>query len=116
MTDPIDPPLTLPEAAALYRLKVATLRAEAARGRLAVFRIGRRDYTTANAMQLMIKRCQDADPRHDCISTAPEDRGRSETERASSAQAALKMTIEALKNGSTNTSGRNTDQSHRPAH
>jgi hypothetical protein len=34
----------------------------------------------------------------------------------SSAQAALKQTVEALKNGSTITSGKSTDPSHRPAH
>src|SRR5262249_23303228 len=35
-------PLTLNEAGDLYRLKVSTLRAEAARGRLDIFRLGKR--------------------------------------------------------------------------
>ena len=38
--------LTLKEAAARSGLTVSTLRAEAARGRLDLFRIGKRDYTT----------------------------------------------------------------------
>jgi hypothetical protein len=111
MTDtPIDL-LTLRQAAELYGLKVATLRAEAARGRLAVFRMGKSDYTSHAAMQLMVKRCQDADPRHACISTGPGAPGASETERMSSARAALRQTIEGLKKGSPNTSARSTDQS-----
>jgi hypothetical protein len=67
-----DDPLPLADACALYpqsRLTVSTLRAEAARGRLKVFRIGRRDYTTRRDVQEMFTRCRDADPRRAYIST-----------------------------------------------
>jgi hypothetical protein len=55
-----DRPMNLKEAAAMYGLTVATLRAEAARGRLEIFRIGRRDYTTIQAMREMVRKCRDA--------------------------------------------------------
>lgn len=53
-----DPPMTLKEAAAKYKIGVATLRAEAARGRLTIYRIGRQDYTTATDMGEMVEKCR----------------------------------------------------------
>ena len=64
-------PFRLADACALFpqaRLTVSTLRAEAARGRLKIFRLGRRDYTTRRDMQEMIARCRDEDYRHDSTS------------------------------------------------
>jgi hypothetical protein len=58
-----DDPILLSEACKLFpraRLTVSTLRAEAARKRLDIFRIGRRDYTTARAMRRMVERCRAA--------------------------------------------------------
>ncbi len=92
MTD--DRPITLAEAADLYRLKISTLRAEASRGRLDVFRIGRRDYTTLEALQTMVRKCRDATRFRAPIS--PED-AVSETDRISSAQAALSQSVQALR-------------------
>ena len=64
--DPIDPiadePITLADACKLFphaKLKLSTLRSEAARGRLEVFRLGRRDYTTPEAMRKMVRRCRE---------------------------------------------------------
>jgi hypothetical protein len=90
-------PLTLKEAGDLYQLKISTLRAEAARGRLDIFRLGKRDYTTLQAMREMVRKCQEEGRRRACILTQGDGSGLSETERASSAQAALKETVTALK-------------------
>jgi hypothetical protein len=60
MTDiPVDPPLTLAEAAALYGLKVAQLRTERRRGRLVVFPAGGRPYTTHADMREMLRLCRE---------------------------------------------------------
>jgi hypothetical protein len=101
-------PLTLREAADLYQLKVSTLRAEAARGRLDIFRLGKRDYTTLESLRAMVRKCRDADPRRASTSTQDASNGLSATERASSARAALNQTVVALKGGLPNISGRNT--------
>lgn len=117
MTD--DEPITLADACALYprsRLKVSTLRAEASRGRLDIFRLGKRDYTTAKAMREMIRKCQDAARLPVSTSTPDEGNGLSETEQASSAQAALSQTVEALKRGLPHISGKSTGRSARNAH
>ena len=103
-----DRPLTLKEAGDLYRLKVSTLRAEANRGRLDVFRIGRRDYTTLEALKDMVRKCQEDARLRASTSTRQENNGSSETDRASSAQAALSTSVLALRGGLPNISGRNT--------
>src|SRR5262249_46376823 len=106
-------PITLKEACALFpgaRLTVSTLRAEAARGRLTIFRIGRRDYTTAEAMQEMVRLCQESARHRVSISTQNANSGQSETERASSALASLNATVIALKKGWPRISGRNTNR------
>jgi hypothetical protein len=105
-----DRPITLAEACAMYgsTFKPCTLRAEAGRGRLVIFRIGRRDYTTAQAMQDMVRKCQDAARPHGSTSTRPEANGLSETDRISSAQAALSQTLVGLKSVLPRTSGKNT--------
>jgi hypothetical protein len=105
--------ITLKEACGLYpraNLTVSTLRAEAQRGRLEIFRLGRRDYTNAEAMREMVRRCREEDPRRDCISTRPEDSGSSVTDRALSAQAALSATVTALKQGLPRISAKSTSR------
>jgi integrase len=87
-----DEPITLAEACQLFpraKLKLSTLRAEAARGRLTIFRIGKRDYTTAESMREMVRRCRAEDYRRDFTSTRSASNGLSATERILSAQAAL---------------------------
>ena len=114
MTDLDERPLTLKEAGDLYRLKVSTLRAEAARGRLDIFRLGKRDYTTLESLRKMVRLCQESARLRASTSTRDASNGLSETERASSAQAALKQTVVALRSGLPNISGRNTGHGEAP--
>jgi hypothetical protein len=101
-------PLTLKEAGELYRLKISTLRSEATRGRLDIFRLGRRDYTTLESLRSMVRKCQEEGRRRASTSTGDASNGSSEMERASSARAALNQTVVALKSALPNISGRNT--------
>jgi hypothetical protein len=111
-----DRPLTLAEAAELYRLKVSTLRAENARGRLDIFRMGKRDYTTLDDLKEMVRKCREEDPRRASTSTPNDDSGLSETERASSARAALNQTVLALRSGLPRISARSTHQNDQNRH
>ena len=101
-------PITLAEAAQLYRLTISTLRAEASRGRLDIFRLGRRDYTTIQAMQDMVRKCQDAARLRASTSIQDASNGSSETARISSARAALNQSVRALKIGLPHISGKST--------
>src|SRR5580704_7829237 len=86
-----DDPITLAEACKLFphaKLTVSTLRAEAARGRLAIFRLGKRDYTTSSSMREMVRLCREENRRPGSTSTRNANNGLSETERTSSALAA----------------------------
>src|SRR5262249_38088106 len=97
-----DQPIPLAQAATLFPqagLTISTLRAEAMRGRLEIFRLGRRDYTTAAAMKKMVQRRREEDPRRVSTSIQHEANGSSATDRALSAQAALNQTVVALKQG-----------------
>ena len=105
----MEEPITLVEACKLYprsRLTVSTLRAEAARRRLEIFRLGKRDYTTQQAMAEMVRRCREEDYRRDSTSMRQEANGSSETENALSARAALSQTVAALKQGLPRISGK----------
>jgi len=109
----IEPPITLEIACALYpqaSFKVATLRAAADRGELHIFRLGRRYHTTATAMEAWVRKCQDAARLRASTSTQSESSGASETDRVSSAQAALSQTVAALKAGLPRISDRNTNR------
>ncbi len=109
-----DDPITLEQACTLYpnaSFKVATLRAEADRGRLGIFLLGRRYHTTRAAMNQWVQRCQEDARRQGFISMRSENSGLSETERASSAQVALSQTVSALRSSSRNTSDKNTNRS-----
>jgi hypothetical protein len=99
--------LTLPQACESFfagKIKVATLRAEAARGRLTTYRIGRRDFTTRRDLRRMVERCRVEREAPTYTSTPRERLGQSETELVSSAQAAAKASVERLKVLSRNTS------------
>lgn len=106
-----DEPLTLKEACAVHyknRIKAASLRAEASRGRLEVFRVGRTDFTTLKAIRDMEKLCRREKQVRVSTSTEPGSNGQSETEKLSSAQAALALTVSRLKRNSSNTSPQST--------
>ena len=101
-----DDPLPLREACNLYpqaRLTVSTLRAEHGRGRLAIFRLGKRDYTTPRSMREMVRRCQDDASRPASTLTAPGSNGLSAMDNATSALDALKLTATKLRQSSANT-------------
>ena len=90
-----DDPITLAEACNLFpraHLTVSTLRAERDRGRLNIFRLGRRDYTTEADMRAMVKSSKDESSRRVYASTTKADTG----EQARSA-AALSQITSALK-------------------
>ncbi len=108
-----DDPITLQEACDLaFRgtITIATLRAEAKRGTLEVFRIGRRDFTTLNAIREMRKRCPGARKAPASTLTPAVVNGLSETDRVSFALDALNQTTKALKSDSGNTSPANIAQ------
>src|SRR5215469_7252851 len=85
-------PITLAEACQIFpraKLTPSTLRAEATRGRLGIFRLGKRDYTTPGAMRAMVQRCQEDDYRRDSISIRSGKSGSSVTGHATSARASI---------------------------
>ncbi len=103
-----DRPIRLKDAAEEFGIGVATLRAEAERGRLAIYRIGKRDYTTRNDIREMVLLCR-AEPKAPAsIVIRRAANTSSETARASldSAQQALLK----LRNTSRNISPRSTGQ------
>jgi len=112
-------PITLAEACEIFpraKLTISTLRAEADRGHLDIFRLGKRDYTTVRSMRAMVSKCQEESRRRGCISTQNVDNGLSEMAQVSSARAALNQTVTGLKAGLPRISGkstrRNVDQNH----
>lgn len=88
-------PITLDEACLIFRgsLTKATLWAEHKRGRLAIFKIGRRYYTTKFDVEFMVSKCRAAAKAPGYISTRNVGRLPSETERVQSAQAAVKASV-----------------------
>jgi hypothetical protein len=96
-----DRPITLNEACVAFggTLTPATLRAEAKRGRLEIYKIGRRYYTTIADVKNMVQACRVNHQVHGSTSTNHEEHGPSETERAQSARHALNQTVQRLKKG-----------------
>jgi hypothetical protein len=73
-----DDPITLAEACKLFpqaHLTVSTLRAERDRGRLNIFRLGRRDCTTEADMRAMVKSSKDESSRRVSTPTTNADNG-----------------------------------------
>jgi hypothetical protein len=110
--DPHEIPITLKQACEEFggTFTPSTLRAEAGRGRLDIFRLGKRDYTTHKAMLEMVRKCQEDGRRRGSTWTPSVRSGSSETEHVSSARAALSQTVARLKSSSGHTSGRNTNR------
>ena len=112
MSDDEDP-ITLDDAIKLFpraRLTKSTLRAERDRGNLDIFRLGKRDHTTAKSMREMVRKCQENARRRVSTSTQSGISGSSETAQASSARAALNQTVTALKSGLPRISVANTNR------
>ncbi len=100
-------PLTLKEACARYLPGIATpstLRIQATRGNLKIFRIGRTDCTTIADLKNMVQRCREPENLPVSTSTRREGNGLSETARLTSARDALNQTVVRLKNTSRDTS------------
>lgn len=99
-----DDTITLADAAKHFHFSVYTLRAEADRGRLTIYKIGNKYYTTPGDVRKMVEQCRVEQKVHASISTRNVRSGSSETERASSALAAANEIALALKSGSRATS------------
>jgi len=91
MTAFADDPITLKEACNLFpraHLTPSALRAERDRGRLNIFRLGRRHYTTEADMRAMVKSSKESSRRRVSTSTTNADNG----EQARSAAALSQIT------------------------
>ena len=107
-------PITLVEACEIFsraKLTISTLRAEADRGHLDIFRLGKRDYTTLRSMREMVSKCQEENRRRGSTSIQSASNGSSATARNSSALDALNQTVTALKRGLPHISGTSTNRS-----
>src|SRR5215467_3875954 len=104
-----DTPIPLTEAAKRYPGATAqTLQYEASRGRLRIFKVGRSQYTTIKDLRAMEEaKCRASERRQGSGLIQAVANGLSETERASSAQAAAKNVVKMLKSSSLNTSAGN---------
>src|SRR5262249_49072357 len=103
-------PIPLADACKLYpraRLTVSTLRAEAARGRLDIFRLVRRVSAARLARRERTDKCQEAARPGPSTSIQPAVIGLSATARASSALDSANTTVSELRSASLNTSARN---------
>lgn len=110
MTEDNDP-VTLKDAASHFGFTVSTLRAEASRDRLTIYKIGKRYYTTPADIKEMVKKCRVDQKGHGFTLIRNESSGSSGMERASYALAAANETALKLKNSSRNTSVTSTGQS-----
>ena len=100
--------ITLKDAASHFGFTVSTLKAEAGRGRLTIYKIGKRYYTTPADIREMVNQCRVEQKGRAFTLIRGADSGLSETDRASSAQAALNETMLRLRNSSLNTSATST--------
>lgn len=110
MTGP-DDPITLKDAASHFGFSEWTLRTEADKGRLTIYRIGRKDYTTPNDIREMVHLCRVEKKAPASTLIRSVSNGSSETDRASSAQAAANEAVMRLRNSSRNTSVKSIVQS-----
>ena len=99
--------ITLRDAARHFGFSVYTLRTEADRGRLTIYKIGKRFYTTPADIREMVNQCRVEQKGRDFTLIRGGNNGSSETDRASSALAAANETALKLRNSSRNTLGRN---------
>jgi hypothetical protein len=98
--------IPLKEAAGHFGFTVSTLRAEANRGRLTIYKIGKRLFTKPADIREMVEKCRVEQKARDFILIRNESNGSSATDCASSARAAANETVLRLKNISRNTSGK----------
>lgn len=101
-----DDTITLKDAAGHFRFSVYTLRAEAERGRLTIYKIGKSYYTTPGDVKEMIRLCRVEQRDRASISIRGASNTLSETERVSTALAVARETAQRLKNSSRTTLGK----------
>ena len=106
-------PITLKDAAQHFGFTVLTLRAESDRGRLTIYKIGKRYYTTPADIREMVTKCRVEQKGQGFTLIRNESSGSSETDRALSARARALETVMRLKSTSPNTSGTSTSRSRR---
>ena len=105
--------ITLKDAASHFGYTVSTLRAEADRGRLTIYKIGKKLYTTPADIREMVQKCRVEKRGQGFTLIRSENNGSSETERASSALARAQETALRLKSISRNTSATSTSRKSR---
>jgi hypothetical protein len=98
--------ITLKDAAQHFGFSVYTLRTEADWGRLTIYKIGKRYYTTPADVKEMVRLCRVDQKAPDFTLIRNVNSGLSETERASSALAAARESALRLKNSSHTTLGK----------
>jgi len=114
-----DRPLRLVDAAAARGLTVSTLRTEAKRGRLVIWRVAGKDWTSLAEIDRMFERCRVTPQEPDfgldqrekmktAISASPSGSSRTESDKL--ALDAVMATMLKLKNSSRRTSPKNTSQ------
>lgn len=103
-----DDPITLQTAAADFGVPKGVLKANGVAGKLKIYKLGTRYYTTPNAVRQWVESCLVEPKVQDYTSTRRARSGSSATDRASSALAAARETALALKNSSRNTLAANT--------
>lgn len=108
--------ITLKDAALHFGFSVYTLRTEADRGRLTIYKIGKRYYTTPADVKGMIQLCRVEQKALDFTSIRAANSGPSETDRHISALAAARESVERLKNSSRTTLGKNIALPRRARH
>jgi hypothetical protein len=109
MTGDTDP-ITLKDAGSHFGFTVSTLKAEAGRGRLTTYKIGKRLYTTPADIREMVNQCRVEQKARGSISTPSVRSGSSETARISAAQDALNLMLQGRKKSSGDTSAQNTNR------
>lgn len=97
-------PITLGDASQHFRIPKGVLKAAGVAGRLTIYKLGTRYYTTPLAIREWVDSCRVDQKGQDFTSIRRARSGSSETDHASSALAAARETALALKNSSRNTS------------
>lgn len=101
-----DDPITLQEAVDMVfrgTVKVSTLRVEALRGNVEIFKVGRRHFTTLRSVRGMMDKCREKRKARGSILTASANNGPSEMEQATTARVALNQTLQGLRRSLRNT-------------
>jgi hypothetical protein len=109
-------PIPLKQMAERYGKTVSTLKAEADRGNLVIFKYGREWCTTEADMLESFRKCRENRKVRGFTSIRSVESGLSETDRISAAQASLKRSLNGLKSSSRTTSAQNTRPSRQARH